>query len=465
MHSQEIRWTAPRRALHAYLMRPRRPRTGFLAGVVAVLLVIAGLAAGPSAASAADNPYERGPVPTAASIAADRGPFATAQVTVPRGNGFGGGVIYYPTDTSQGTFGAIAIAPGFGTAWSYYAWQGPRLASFGFVVIGIETNTLNDYADARATQLLAALDYLVNSSPVRDRVDRNRLAVGGHSMGGGGAILAANQRPSLLTAVGQAPYVPDGSLATIKSPTIIFAGQADGTVTPQYAQNAYNTIPSSVERAYVEIANEGHGFPAGGGGGNSGAFARTMMVWMKLFIDKDTRYAPFLCPSLSNANGISKYMASCPLDPPGGGPTASPTASPTVSPSGTPPATSAIRGVGSGRCLDVSGASQANGAQAQIWDCNGQANQQWTSTSAGELRVYGNKCLDVNGGATADGTSVIIWDCNGQNNQKWRLNTDGTITAVGANKCLDVSGAGTANGTKVQIWTCNGQNNQKWTRT
>ncbi|HUS14359.1 MAG TPA: ricin-type beta-trefoil lectin domain protein, partial [Chloroflexia bacterium] len=86
----------------------------------------------------------------------------------------------------------------------------------------------------------------------------------------------------------------------------------------------------------------------------------------------------------------------------------------------TPPAAGAVKGVGSGRCLDVSGASQANGAQAQIWDCNGQANQQWTATSAGELRVYGGKCLDVNGAATADGTSVIIWDCNGQANQKWR---------------------------------------------
>ncbi|MBB6550389.1 lectin [Nonomuraea rubra] len=128
-----------------------------------------------------------------------------------------------------------------------------------------------------------------------------------------------------------------------------------------------------------------------------------------------------------------------------------------------PPDTGALRGTGSGRCLDVSGASQANGAQAQIWDCNGQPNQQWTATSAGELRVYGGKCLDVNGAGTADGTAVIIWDCNGQNNQKWRLNADGTITAVGANKCLDVSGYGTANGTRVHIWTCHGGTNQKWT--
>ncbi|TDD10387.1 poly(3-hydroxybutyrate) depolymerase [Nonomuraea deserti] len=129
-----------------------------------------------------------------------------------------------------------------------------------------------------------------------------------------------------------------------------------------------------------------------------------------------------------------------------------------------PPDTGALRGAGSGRCLDVNGASQANGALAQIWDCNGQANQQWTSTSAGELRVYGTKCLDVNGAGTADGTAVIIWDCNGQDNQKWRLNADGSITAVGANKCLDVSGAGTANGTRLQIWSCHGGANQQWTR-
>ncbi|RCG26585.1 1,4-beta-xylanase [Sphaerisporangium album] len=124
----------------------------------------------------------------------------------------------------------------------------------------------------------------------------------------------------------------------------------------------------------------------------------------------------------------------------------------------------AIRGVGSGRCVDVAGVSQANGAAAQLWDCNGQVNQQWTSTGAGELRVYGGKCLDVANQSTADGAAVQIWDCNGQNNQKWRFNTDGTITAVGANKCLDVPNNATANGTRLAIWSCNGGANQRWTR-
>ncbi|ADJ49531.1 alpha-galactosidase [Amycolatopsis mediterranei S699] len=129
------------------------------------------------------------------------------------------------------------------------------------------------------------------------------------------------------------------------------------------------------------------------------------------------------------------------------------------------PGTFALRGQGSGRCLDITGASQANGTPAEIWDCHGGANQAFTSTAAGELRVYGNtKCLDVSGNATANGTAVAIWDCTGGGNQQFRLNGDGSITAVGANKCLDVNGAATANGSKVQIWDCSGGSNQKWAK-
>ncbi|MET8161866.1 alpha-L-fucosidase [Sphaerisporangium sp. NPDC005289] len=123
-----------------------------------------------------------------------------------------------------------------------------------------------------------------------------------------------------------------------------------------------------------------------------------------------------------------------------------------------------LRNVNAARCLDVAGASQVNGAQGQLWDCNGQPNQQWTPTSAKELRVYGNKCLDANGQGTADGTQIVIWDCNGGTNQQWTLNTDGSITGVQSGKCLDANAAGTANGTKVILWSCHGGNNQKWTR-
>ncbi|MFI6154744.1 non-reducing end alpha-L-arabinofuranosidase family hydrolase [Kitasatospora sp. NPDC051170] len=123
----------------------------------------------------------------------------------------------------------------------------------------------------------------------------------------------------------------------------------------------------------------------------------------------------------------------------------------------------ALRGTGSGRCLDVSNASQADGAALQIYDCSGGSNQQWTSTSDNKLTVYGNKCLDVPGHATSNGTRVQIWSCTGGANQQWRVNSDGTIVGVESGLCLDVTANGTANGTAVEIWTCHGGNNQKWT--
>src|SRR5436305_13706733 len=125
--------------------------------------------------------------------------------------------------------------------------------------------------------------------------------------------------------------------------------------------------------------------------------------------------------------------------------------------------TGALRGVGSGRCLDVPNSSQTNGTFLQIYDCSGAANQQWTSLANGELTVYGSKCLDVPGRATTAGTKVEIWSCNGGTNQQWRVNSDGTIVGVGSGLCLDVTGAATANGTAVQLWNCTGAGNQKWT--
>ncbi|MEH0516857.1 MULTISPECIES: non-reducing end alpha-L-arabinofuranosidase family hydrolase [unclassified Streptomyces] len=124
--------------------------------------------------------------------------------------------------------------------------------------------------------------------------------------------------------------------------------------------------------------------------------------------------------------------------------------------------TSDVRGVDSGRCLDVAGVSQTDGANVHIWDCHGGTNQQWTLTDSAQLTVYGNKCLDVRGGATTSGTPVQIWTCNGSDNQQWRVNPDGTIVGVRSGLCLEVSGWGKANGTEVRLWSCHGGANQKW---
>lgn len=114
------------------------------------------------------------------------------------------------------------------------------------------------------------------------------------------------------------------------------------------------------------------------------------------------------------------------------------------------------------RCLDVSGASTADGSQALIWDCHGQSNQRWTRTAAGELRVFGDHCLDVNGGGTANGTRMQSWTCNGTPAQRFTFNPNGTIVNTGSGKCVDVNANGTVNGTLVQLWECNGTGAQVW---
>jgi hypothetical protein len=116
------------------------------------------------------------------------------------------------------------------------------------------------------------------------------------------------------------------------------------------------------------------------------------------------------------------------------------------------------------KCVDIAGASQANGARATLSPCNGGPNQQLTFTAAGELRVYGDRCLDVNfagGPQGVDGDYVQIWTCQGQYNQRWQLTPGGQIVD-GNGRCLDVPGGNTATGTALIVWTCNGGPNQRW---
>lgn len=177
----------------------RRRSVPFLGAVLAIRALAVMQLVGPGRAGAADNPYQRGPAPTGASVDATRGPFATATTTVSRlsATGFGGGTIYYPTSTAECTFGAVAVAPGFTATQSSISWLGPRIASQGFVVFTIDTNSTYDQPSSRGDQLLAALDYLTARSSVRTRIDATRLSVMGHSMGGGGTLEAAETRPTL----------------------------------------------------------------------------------------------------------------------------------------------------------------------------------------------------------------------------------------------------------------------------
>jgi alpha-beta hydrolase superfamily lysophospholipase len=290
-------------------MRQRSPVERALAGLVVVMAVIATLLAGPGPAGA-ETEYRRGPNPTEASVTAATGPFATASTTVPESvAGFGGGVIHYPTDTSQGTFGAVAVAPGFLASSSHYAWLGPRLASQGFVVFLIDTDARRDLPPARGSQLLAALDYLVTSSSVRTRVDAGRLAVAGHSMGGGGTLEAADDRPGLQAAIPLQPWHTVKSWPNVRVPTMIIGAELDTTAPPaNHSEPFYTSLTAASDRAYLELNDAEHRVSTS----PDVTTARYMISWLKRYVDNDTRYEPFLCPNPGAGGAIEEYRDTCP---------------------------------------------------------------------------------------------------------------------------------------------------------
>ena len=119
-----------------------------------------------------------------------------------------------------------------------------------------------------------------------------------------------------------------------------------------------------------------------------------------------------------------------------------------------------ITGLG-GKCIDVAGASSANGTAVQLYDCNGSPAQQWsTGNTDGSIRALG-KCMDVVNGSTTNGAKIQLYDCNATGAQKWTV-SNGALVNSGSGKCLDVIGKSSANGTRLQIWTCTNASNQAW---
>ena len=301
-------------------MRVRSLASSVGAGLAATTLVLSSLVAGSSPVGAQTNPYERGPAPTATALRASSGPFATSSTSVSglSVSGFGGGNIYYPTTTSAGTFGAVVIAPGYTAGASTYAGLAQRVASHGFVTFAIDTNSTGDFPPSRGDQILAALDYLTTRSSVVSRIDTSRLAVAGHSMGGGGTLEAANDRPSLQAAVPLQPWHSTKSWSNIRVPTMIIGAQNDSIASvSSHAEPFYTSMTSAPEKAYVELNGESHMAAAT----NPADQAYAMISWLKRYVDDDTRYEAMLCPPPSSSD-YSEWRNTCPG--PGGGTTPPP---------------------------------------------------------------------------------------------------------------------------------------------
>lgn len=270
------------------------------------------------------NPYAKGPDPTTAALEAATGPFSytTATVSAATADGYGGGTIYYPTNAG-GTVGAVVVIPGYLAYQSTINWWGPKLASNGFVVMTIDTNSVYDLPPSRATQLMAAVNQLkvfntTAGSVINGKIDPARMGIIGWSYGGGGTLLAARDNPSLKAAIPMAPKTTSGTnFSGITVPTLIVGCESDTTAPPSsWAIPFYTSIPTTVKKGYLEINNGDHFCPTTGAA-NTTMIGKYGISWMKRFMDNDTRFSPFLCGSphdadVANTVVVSGYRQNCP---------------------------------------------------------------------------------------------------------------------------------------------------------
>ncbi|WP_129786244.1 serine aminopeptidase domain-containing protein [Promicromonospora panici] len=279
----------------------------FRAALAATALTVGTFGAVPAAV--ADDGYQRGPDPTEESIEAPRGTFEIGMAVVTRASadGFGGGTVYYPTDTSEGTFGAVAVSPGYSSSQAAIAWLGPRLASQGFVVFTIDTLSTSDSPTRRGDQVLAALSFL-GRTELADRIDPDRLAVMGHSMGGGGSLEAAKDYPALQAIVPMTPWSVDKTFPEVTAPTLVIGAEDDVVARPRsHAEPIYESLPADGDKAYLELRDASHSAPSA----PNTLIARYSLSWLKRYVDDDERYQQFLCPPPAVDDEISEYRSTC----------------------------------------------------------------------------------------------------------------------------------------------------------
>jgi dienelactone hydrolase len=269
----------------------------------------------PDAGSGACGPL-RGEDPTEASVQA-QGTFAVmSYIDAPASTGYKASSIYYPSDATP-PFVGVAAVPGLNGVQRSVSQWGTFLASHGYAVIVIDTNSTSESPTQRSAALIAAIATLKAEnarpdSPLSGKIS-DCMVIMGHSMGGGGAVIGANANSSLLKgAIGLSPYGGGQSAANITVPTLLFVATGDPLSTPgTHVKPAYQAIPEGTSKMYLEFSGGSHDiaqYPIGTRTTDL-IVARYGLSWLKFNVEGDARYRQFLNRVSS---GLADYQTNLP---------------------------------------------------------------------------------------------------------------------------------------------------------
>ena len=223
---------------------------------------------------------------------------------------FGEATIYYPTNVAP-PFAGVAVAPGWAEVQVNTAGWGRFLGSHCFVVMTFDMNDkFQDLPDKRATALLAAVDTLKaenarGGSPLFGKMHPDRYAIMGHSMGGGGTLIAAqNTRTDIRAAIPYTPWNSSTNFSGVRIPTLIMGATSESLApTATHAWPFYQSIDANraTAKAYIQFATGDHGvandplYPdPNNPGDNQKVVGRWALSWLKVYVLQDARYQQFL---------------------------------------------------------------------------------------------------------------------------------------------------------------------------
>lgn len=234
---------------------------------------------------------------------------------------FAAATIFYPLTLSfDAPMGGVVLVPGYRGSAANYEWWGPAMASLGYAVMIMDTNTPTDGLEDRKNALVAGVSFLKAEnenpdSPLSGKMDAERVAIMGHSMGGGATLAAAQELgDEIKAAIPLALYCcePGGSFSAdysdLEVPTLIIASAADEVAPPaEHARLLFDTLGDDTPRVYLEFS-EGNHMLVANGGPDLATVGKFALAFLKAHVDDNQALTDFLkSPDQEYQDKFSEY--------------------------------------------------------------------------------------------------------------------------------------------------------------
>lgn len=226
--------------------------------------------------------------------------------------GYDSAMIYYP-DEGNGPFPATTMSGGWTNTKEDMEWICEELADAGLIVICFTPQRRYlalPYIWERGQNAVyeTLLDENDNQqSPIYRKVNVDKIALAGFSMGGGGVLQTANSRSTnAKVAIAMAPWEtctasPDKECLTrtdeIIIPTFIFGGTKDRLVYDAEINNMYESLPEGTEKLGIIFDKMNHYDLFGADLLKDKIRDRVstyMIAFLKVYLMRDSSYQTFL---------------------------------------------------------------------------------------------------------------------------------------------------------------------------